>query len=148
MTRQRLRPIVVLLVEDSPSDAALAIEAFESAKVPGRIFCVEDGFQALVHLRGQGKFAGEPRPDIILLDLNMPKKDGRDVLKEIKADPDLQTIPVIVFTASDSEKEVQLAYKLHANCVIVKPVDFTEFVDVVKSIENFWMKIVALPKNP
>jgi DNA-binding response OmpR family regulator len=83
-----------------------------------------------------------------LLDLNMPKKDGRNVLKEIKADPDLQTIPVIVFTASDSEKEVQLAYMLHANCVIVKPVDFTEFVEVVKSIENFWMRIVALPKNP
>ncbi len=142
-----MRSIEILLVEDSPSDAALAIEAFENAKVANRIVLVEDGIEALVYLRGQGKYAGEPRPDIILLDLNLPRKNGREVLKDLKADPALQTIPVIVLTTSNRDKDIQEAYELHANCFIVKPVDFTKFIDVVKSLEDFWLTVVTLPRK-
>ncbi len=141
------RPIEILMVEDSPSDAQLTVEALHAAKIANRLSHVEDGVEALRFLRQQGPYADAPRPDLILLDLNLPRKDGREVLDELKRDPDLKVIPVVVLTTSRSEQDVLRSYQLHANCYITKPVDFTKFMEVVKAIENFWLSIVTLPKE-
>jgi two-component system response regulator len=138
-------PVEILLVEDSPSDAELTVEALREAKVSNHLSVVEDGVQALEFLRRQGKFGGAPRPDLILLDLNLPRKDGREVLAEIKTDDYLKTIPVVVLTTSRAEQDVLQAYKYHANCYITKPVDFEQFLAVVHSIESFWLMLVTLP---
>jgi len=139
------RPIEILMVEDSPSDAQLTIEALHAAKIANRLNHVEDGVEALRFLRREGPYADAPRPDLILLDLNLPRKDGREVLDELKRDPDLKVIPVVVLTTSRSEQDVLRSYQLHANCYITKPVDFTQFMAVVKAIEHFWLTVVTLP---
>ena len=135
----------ILLVEDSPSDTDLTIEALKEAKVRNHLSTVEDGVQAIEFLRRQGKFAGAPRPDLIMLDLNLPRKDGREVLAEIKADASLKTIPVVVLTTSRAEQDVLQAYNLHANCYIAKPVGFEQFLQVVHAIESFWLVLVTMP---
>jgi two-component system, chemotaxis family, response regulator Rcp1 len=140
-----IRPIEILLVEDSPSDMKLTLAVLEKAKVANRVSHVEDGVEAMEYLRRQGKYANVLRPDLILLDLNLPRKDGREVLAELKADPDLVSIPVVVLTTSKAEQDVLRSYELHANCYITKPVDFTSFLEVVGSIEKFWLAIVSLP---
>jgi CheY-like chemotaxis protein len=140
-----VKPIELLLVEDSEPDVRLTIEALREAKVKNRLWVVEDGVEALDFLRRQGRHADAPRPDLILLDLNLPRKDGRQVLKEIKNDDSLKRIPVVVLTTSKSEEDVLRAYNLHANCYITKPVDFDQFLNVVRSIESFWLFIVTLP---
>jgi chemotaxis family two-component system response regulator Rcp1 len=139
------KPIEILLVEDSPSDTALTIEALEAGKVSNRLSHVEDGVEAMAFLRRQGKYKKATRPDLIMLDLNLPKKDGREVLSELKNDPVLKIIPVIVLTTSRSDADILRSYELNANCYITKPVDFEHFINVVKSIENFWLSIVTLP---
>jgi two-component system, chemotaxis family, response regulator Rcp1 len=138
-------PIELLLVEDNEPDVRLTVEALREAKVKNRLWVVEDGVEALDFLRRQGRHADAPRPDLILLDLNLPRKDGRQVLQEIKTDESLRRIPVVVLTTSKNEEDVLRAYDLHANCYITKPVDFNRFMDVVKSIENFWLTVVRLP---
>jgi len=140
-----VKPIELLLVEDSEPDVRLTIEALREAKVKNRLWVVEDRVEALDFLRRQGRHADAPRPDLILLDLNLPRKDGRQVLKEIKTDDSLKRIPVVILTTSKSEEDVLRAYNLHANCYITKPVDFNRFMEVVKSIETFWLTIVRLP---
>jgi len=142
------RPIEILLVEDSPSDVELTIEALRAAKVSNHLSVVEDGVQALEFLRREKQFFQSPRPDLILLDLNLPRKDGREVLTEVKADPDLKTIPVVVLTTSRAEQDVLRSYDLNANCYIAKPVDFNRFMEVVRSIEHFWLTVVTLPRSP
>ena len=139
------RPIEILLVEDSPSDTELTIEALHEAKVINHLSAVQDGVEAMAFLRRQGPYAEAPRPDLILLDLNLPRKDGREVLDELKADPQLRAIPVVVLTTSRAELDVLRAYALHANCYITKPVDFQQFIEVVHNIENFWLTVVTLP---
>ena len=139
------RPIEILLVEDSPEDADLTREALEDAKVANNLSVVADGAAALAYLRRQGDYAQATRPDLILLDLNLPKKDGREVLAEIKADEELKLIPVVVLTTSEAEQDIVRSYKLHANCYVTKPLDLDQFVTVVKSIEDFWLAIVKLP---
>ena len=143
--KTNIRPIEILLVEDSPSDAEFTIEALKEAKMRNHLSLVEDGVQAMEFLRRQGKYAQAPRPDLIMLDLNLPRKDGREVLAELKADNNLQTIPVVVLTTSRAEQDVLRAYQLHANCYITKPVDFQQFLNVVRSIESFWLFVVTLP---
>ncbi len=135
----------ILLVEDNAGDVRLTREALLEADVAVDLVAVPDGEQALEYLRGEGEHAGAPRPDLILLDLNLPRKDGREVLEEIKADPGLRSIPVVVLTSSESEKDILRAYELHANCYVSKPVDLGQFLDVVKAIEGFWVEIVKLP---
>src|SRR4030067_278339 len=130
-------PIEILMVEDNPADVRLTIEAFKDAKVLNRMNVAEDGEAAMAWLRREGKYADAPRPDLILLDLNLPRKDGREVLAEIKADPDLKRIPVVVLTTSDDERDILHSYNLHANSYIVKPVDLERFIGVVRSIEEF-----------
>jgi CheY-like chemotaxis protein len=137
--------IEILLVEDNKGDVGLIEEVFEEAKIRNNLHVAEDGEEALLYLHGEGKFSGSPRPDIILLDLNLPKKGGREVLREIKEDENLHNIPVIVLTTSDAEKDIIGAYDLHANAYITKPLDFDQFIKVVGSIENFWLDIVKLP---
>lgn len=141
------KPIEILLVEDNPGDVRLTVEAFKEGKVRNNLSVVEDGAAALAFLRRQGKYADAPRPDLVLLDLNLPGKDGREVLAEIKADPGLRRIPVIVLTTSQAEQDVLKAYNLNANCYISKPIDLTEFFAVVRSIEDFWLAIVKLPPD-
>ena len=138
-------PIEILLVEDSPSDIDLTREALEDTRVANNLSVVTDGVEALAFLRREGRYAEAPHPDLILLDLNLPKKDGREVLAEIKADPNLRRIPVVVMTSSDDEKDILAAYNLHVNCYVTKPVDLDQFIGVVKSIEHFWFSIVKLP---
>ena len=140
-----IRPIQILLVEDSPSDAKLTLAALKMAKVVNQVSHIEDGVEAMEFLRRQGKFTKAERPDLILLDLNLPRKDGREVLEEMKADPDFQMIPVVILTTSQAEQDIIRSYKLHANCYITKPVNFERFLEVVQSIENFWLTVVALP---
>jgi chemotaxis family two-component system response regulator Rcp1 len=148
MTMEKMaKPIEVLLVEDSDGDARLAQEAMKDAKVLNHISRVEDGVEAMAYLRKEGKYNKAIRPDLILLDLNMPKKDGREVLAEIKNDRDLRRIPVVILTISKAEEDIIKTYNLHANCYITKPVDLAQFLDVVKSIESFWLTIVKLPPN-
>ncbi len=139
------QPIEILLVEDTPGDVDLTKEALERAKVANRLQVVEDGAEALDFLFRRGTYADACRPDIILLDLNLPKKDGREVLSEIKADQELADIPVVVLTTSQAEEDIVRAYRLHANCYITKPVDFRQFLRVVEAIEDFWLTVVKLP---
>ena len=135
----------ILLVEDNPGDVRLTREAFNEAKVSNRLDVVSDGVEALNYLRRRGGYANAPRPDLILLDLNLPKKDGREVLAEIKVDPELRKIPVVVLTTSRAEEDIIRSYDLHANCYITKPVDFSKFINVIKSVEDFWLTVVKLP---
>ncbi len=140
-------PIAILLVEDNPGDVRLTQEALKDGEMHNDMHVAEDGVEAMSFLRREGKYANAPRPDLVLLDLNMPKKDGREVLAEIKADKVLKGIPVVVLTTSRSEQDILKAYDLHANCYITKPVDLDHFIAVVKSIENFWLNIVKLPRR-
>jgi CheY-like chemotaxis protein len=139
--------IEILLVEDNPGDVELTMEALNGAKVRNRLHVVTDGVEAMAFLRREGKYADAPTPDLILLDLNLPRKDGREVLAEIKADPLLGRIPVVVLTTSEAERDVLQTYELHANCFVTKPVDLHQFLEVVKSIEGFWLTVVKLPPN-
>ena len=141
------KPIEILLVEDNPGDVRLTVEALKENKVLNNLHVVEDGVEAMAFLRREGKYADAPRPDIILLDLNLPKKDGREVLAEIKTDENLKRIPVVILTMSKAEEDILKAYDLYANCYITKPVDLEQFITVVKSIEDFWLTIVKLPKE-
>jgi chemotaxis family two-component system response regulator Rcp1 len=145
MNPKGIQPVEILLVEDSPTDVLLAKEALEYSKIAHNLHSAPDGVEAMAFLRKEGKYSDAPRPGLILLDLNLPKKDGREVLAEIKSDEKLKRIPVVVLTTSKSEVDVLKAYGLHANCYIVKPVDFEKFAEVVKSIENFWFSVVTLP---
>jgi len=138
--------IEVLLVEDSPGDIRLTREAFKEAKVHINLHVASDGVEALSFLKRQGEYAAAPRPDLILLDLNLPKKDGREVLAEIKESPTLKTIPVVILTTSASEEDILRSYLLHANCYITKPVDLAGFLKVVQSIDSFWLSVVKLPR--
>lgn len=138
-------PIHILLVEDNPGDVRLTIEALKEAKVYNRLSVVGDGEEAMAFLKKEGKYALAERPHIIFLDLNLPKKDGREVLAEIKANKDLKHIPVVVVTSSSSEQDIMKSYGLHANCYITKPVDFQQFISMVKAIEDFWFTVVKLP---
>ena len=139
--------IQVLLVEDNPGDVRLTKEALKEGKLLNQLTVVGDGVEALSFLRKQGIYADAPQPELILLDLNLPKKDGREVLAEIKADPNLRRIPVVVLTTSSSEEDILKIYDLHANCYITKPVDLEQFMGVVKSIEDFWVSVVKLPSH-
>lgn len=138
-------PIEVLLVEDNPGDVLLTKIALEDSKIRVNLNVVEDGVEAMAFLRKQGKYINMPHPDIILLDFNLPKKDGREVLAEVKTDENLKRIPVVVLTTSQAEEDILKAYNLAANCYISKPVDFDQFVKIVQSIENFWFTVVKLP---
>ena len=135
----------VLLIEDSPGDVRLTREAFKDAKVHINLNVASDGAEAMDFLRREGKYADVPRPDLILLDLNLPKKDGREVLEEIKENPSLKSIPVVILTTSAAEEDILRSYLLHANCYITKPVDLDGFLKVVKSIDSFWLSVVKLP---
>ena len=142
-----VRPIEILLVEDNPGDADLAKEALNESKLNNNLSIVMDGEEAMAFLRQEGSYADVPRPDLILLDLNLPKKDGREVLAEVKSDANLKRIPVVILTTSRAEEDVLKTYNLHANCYITKPIDLTQFMKVVKSIEDFWLSIVVLPST-
>ena len=141
------RPIEILLVEDSPGDVTLTIEALRDAKVANNLHVSRDGEEALRFLRNEGEFADKPRPDLILLDLNMPRKDGREVLADLKIDDELKRIPVVVLTTSQSEDDVAAAYNLSANCYVAKPVDLDQFLGVVRAIDDFWLSLVKLPSE-
>ena len=143
----RGRPIEILLVEDNPGDVRLTIEALKEGKVSNRLSVARDGVEALAFLRREGPHANASRPDLILLDLNLPKKDGREVLADIKADSSLRRIPVVVLTTSKAEEDILRTYDLHANCYITKPVDLNQFIKVVQAIEEFWFTIVTLPRG-
>ena len=145
-TRPYSRPVEILLVEDNPGDVRLTREALREGKVRNNLYVAADGVEALRFLRREGEHAGAVRPDLILLDLNLPRKDGREVLEEVKADPSLRYIPVVVLTSSQAEQDIVRAYDLHANCYVSKPVDLDQFIHVVKSIEDFWFTIVKLPE--
>jgi chemotaxis family two-component system response regulator Rcp1 len=141
------KPIDILLAEDNLGDVRLAIETFKDAKIHNVVNVVPDGVEAMAYLRKQGKYTNATRPDLILLDLNMPRKDGREVLKEVKEDPDLRRIPVVILTISQAEQDILKAYDLHANCYITKPVDLNQFNKIVQTIEDFWFTIVKLPSQ-
>ena len=145
MTAGEGRPIHILLVEDNAGDVRLTREALKEGKVGNSLTVAPDGVEALAILRQEGRYAGEARPDLILLDLNLPKKDGREVLAEIKDNAALKRIPVVVLTTSKAEEDILRTYDLHANCYITKPVDFDKFVSVVRSIDDFWLSVVRLP---
>lgn len=139
------RPIEILLVEDNPGDVRLTAGALRDAKVRNHLNVVGDGVEALAFLRREGPYAEAPRPDLILLDLNLPKKNGREVLAVIKGNPALKRIPVVILTSSNAEQDIVKSYDLHANCYITKPIDLEQFITVVQSIEDFWLTIVTLP---
>lgn len=141
-----IKPIEILLVEDSPSDALLTKRALADARLINRLHIVEDGVQAMAFLRREKPYADKPRPDLVLLDLNLPRKDGTEVLAEMKTDDDLKVIPVIVLTTSRAEEDVLRSYKLHANCYVVKPVDFSSFAEAIAAMEKFWFAVVTLPR--
>lgn len=145
--RKESKPIEILLVEDSPSDTDLTIEAFQGGGIPSNLSHVEDGVEAMEFLGRKNAYINAPRPDLILLDLNLPRKDGREVLLELKSDPNLCTIPVVVLTTSKDDKDIAQAYQLKANCYIAKPVDFEQFVNAVRAIEHFWLKVATLPQR-
>ena len=145
MSSIQTRPIQILLVEDSPSDAKLTISALKLAKVANELHHVEDGVEAMEFLKRQGKYEKSPRPDLILLDLNLPRKDGREVLEEMKENADFSSIPVIVLTTSSAEQDILRSYQLHCNCYVTKPVNFDRFLECVRSIEHFWLSVVVLP---
>lgn len=146
MTANIGRAAEVLLVEDSPGDVRLTREALKEGKVRNNLSVVHDGVEAMEFLRREGKYADAPRPDIVLLDLNMPRKDGREVLAEMKSDDDLKRIPVVILTTSEAEQDILKTYELHANCYLTKPVDLEQFISIVKSVEDFWLTIVQLPR--
>jgi two-component system, chemotaxis family, response regulator Rcp1 len=135
----------ILIVEDNPGDARLIREVLNSNKIFTSLHIVKDGVEAMEFLRNEGKFKSAPKPDLIILDLNLPRKDGREVLSEIKSDPDLKHIPTVIMTISQAEEDILKSYNLHANCYITKPIDLNQFIKVVKSIEDFWFTIVKLP---
>ncbi|NJC70813.1 response regulator [Planosporangium thailandense] len=138
-------PIEVLLVEDDPGDVLMTKEAFEEHKVRNSLSVVNDGAEAIAYLRREGQYAGAKRPDLILLDLNLPKRDGREVLAEIKNDPQLRQIPVVVLTTSQADEDIVRSYQLHANAYVTKPVDFERFIEVVRQIDDFFVSVVKLP---
>ncbi|MFC0038422.1 response regulator [Actinomadura rayongensis] len=140
------RPIEVLLVEDDPGDVLLTTEAFEHNKLRNHLHVASDGEHAMAFLRREGEHADAPRPDLILLDLNLPRKDGRQVLEEVKADPDLRSIPIVVLTTSEADEDILRSYDLHANAYVTKPVDFDRFIQVVRQIDNFFVTVVKLPR--
>lgn len=144
---ENTRSIQILLVEDNEGDARLVQEAMRDAKMRNRMHIVEDGVEAMDFLRREGRHRDAPRPDLVLLDLNLPRKDGRQVLAEMKTDPMLKRIPVVVLTTSNAEQDVLRAYELHANCYVTKPVDFDKFMYVVRQIDEFWVKVVTLPET-
>lgn len=144
-TEEMGKPIEILLVEDNPGDVRLTQEVFKESKIRNKLHVVKDGVEAMDFLRRQGKDTNGGRPDLILLDLNLPKKDGREVLAEIKADDDLKRIPVVVLTISKAEEDILRSYSLHANCYLTKPIEFEQFFNLVKYIEEFWLTIVKLP---
>lgn len=141
----RMRPVKILLIEDNPGDVRLTIEALRDGKVRNNLSVVRDGVEALRYLRREGTHAAATRPDLILLDLNLPKKDGREVLAEIKADVSLRSIPVVILTTSQADQDILKSYELNANCYITKPVDLDQFIAIVRSIEDFWFTVVTLP---
>jgi chemotaxis family two-component system response regulator Rcp1 len=145
ITKSLQKPIEILLVEDSPADILITREAFQEARLINSIHSVEDGVQAMEFLHRRGSYASAPRPDLILLDLNLPRMNGREVLAQIKADADLKHIPVIILTTSSAHEDILKAYDLHANCYVVKPVGFENFLRAVQSIRNFWFSVVSLP---
>lgn len=145
MSMNTMNHIDILLVEDSPADVLITREAFAEFKILNTLYVVEDGVEAMAFLNQDGKYASAPRPDLILLDLNLPRKNGREVLAEVKGDPRLKNIPVVILTTSHSERDVLEAYDQHANCYIVKPVGFENFVEAVKTIHQFWFSVVTLP---
>jgi len=145
--RKTGKPAEILLVEDNPGDVRLTQEAFKEGRVLNKLHVTRDGVEAMEFLRQKGNYAKVPRPDLILLDLNLPKKDGREVLAEIKTDKDLKRIPVVILTVSQAEEDVLKSYNLNANCYIIKPIDLEQFIRAVKLIEDFWLTIVTLPPN-
>ncbi|GAB3495489.1 response regulator [Nocardiopsis coralliicola] len=142
-----VQPIEVLLVEDDPGDVLMTKEAFEEHKVGNRLHVVSDGVEALRFLRREEEFADAPQPHLILLDLNLPRKDGREVLEEVKGDPELSHIPIVVLTTSEAEEDILRSYRLHANAYVAKPVDFEQFIQVVRQIDDFFVTVVRLPKG-
>jgi CheY-like chemotaxis protein len=142
------QPIEILLVEDSAGDIRLTLEVLKESKIHNRVSVVRDGVEAMTFLRRQGAYQNAPYPDLILLDLNLPRKDGRETLAEIKQDVNLKRIPVVVLTTSEAETDILQAYNLHANCYITKPVDFGQFIKVIHSLEDFWLSVVKLPPYP
>ncbi len=144
-SKKNIKHIEILLVEDSPADILITREAFQDARLMNTIHVVEDGVKALEFLRREGTYASAPRPDLILLDLNLPRKNGREVLADIKEHDEFKAIPVIVLTTSNADEDILNAYNLHANCYVIKPVGFDNFLKAVQSIENFWFSIVVLP---
>jgi two-component system, chemotaxis family, response regulator Rcp1 len=140
-------PIDILLVEDSPSDVLLTREALRDARIANDLSVARDGEEAMKYLRQEDEHTGKPRPDIVILDLNLPRMDGREVLREIKGDDSLKRIPVIVLTTSSSDRDIGECYDSHANCFLTKPIDFEEFIDVVRSMEHFWISVVRLPPS-
>ena len=142
-----MTPARILLVEDNPGDVRLTREALKEGKIINELAVVSDGVEAMDYLRRRGKFADASRPDLILLDLNLPRKNGREVLAEIKSDQSMRRIPVVILTVSRAEEDILKSYDLHANCYISKPIDFDQFMKVVRTIENFWFGIVLLPSN-
>lgn len=143
----RGKPIEILLIEDNPGDVRLTREALKEGKVANKLHVVQDGEEAMEFILQEGKFSNKPRPDLILLDLNLPKKDGREVLAEIKGNDDLKRIPVVILTTSRSEEDILKSYNLYANAYVTKPVDLEQFMEVIKSIEDFWLTIVKLPNG-
>lgn len=142
-----MKPIEILLVEDSPTDIELTLEALKEARLNNNVTVIENGVDAVRFLKKQGPYAQAPTPDLILLDLNLPRKDGHEVLAEIKADKALDVIPIVILTTSQQDEDIVKSYKLHANCYIVKPVDFDQFMNAIRAIEDFWFTVVKLPKS-
>jgi len=147
METNSYHPIEILLVEDNPGDARLAKEALKDSKLKNNLYIAEDGIEAMDFLNRKGKYSQMPRPDLILLDLNLPKKDGREVLAEVKSNDDFKRIPIVILTISRAEEDIFKTYNLHANCYVTKPLDLEQFMKVVKSIEDFWLTIVKLPNG-
>ena len=144
-TETAVKTVEILLIEDSPGDIRLTKEALKEGKILNRLHVATDGVEGMAFMRRQGVYADAPRPDLVLLDLNMPKKDGREVLAEIKGDEDLKRIPVVILTTSQAEEDILRTYDLNANCFVTKPVDLEQFIQVVQDIENFWLSVVKLP---
>jgi len=145
MSSRAGEPVEILLAEDNPGDVKLTRKALAEGKLANNLHVVGDGVEAMAYLRGEGEYEGRPRPDLVLLDLNMPRKDGRAVLEEIKCDEDLKRIPVVVLTSSEAEEDVAKSYELHANAYLTKPIDFDGFLEIVGSLEEFWLEVVKLP---
>jgi CheY-like chemotaxis protein len=148
MKKEQGKTIEILLVEDNPGDVELVREALGEGKISNTLHVASDGVQAMEFLKQQGSHAGASCPDLVLLDLNLPRKNGREVLEEIKSDPKLRLVPVVVLTSSKAEEDILRSYDLHANCYVTKPVDLEQFLHVVRSIEDFWLTVVKLPCNP